>query len=195
MKNEPVETKSTPNSKTPSNGKSKSTTNLNGSKSALNVKKEKIEPQTPTSTPIKSTPSKSNKGKKRSADESLKTEETPKKKKKKEEEEEVWRWWEEKKYEDGRKWTSLEHKGPLFEPPYVPLPSSIEFFYNGSPIKLRPESEEVMTFYAKMLDHDYTKKDIFNENFFRDWRTVSKTLSSMREILNHLIKSQIVHVR
>ena len=39
-------------------------------------------------------------------------------------------------------------------------------------MKLRPESEEVMTFYAKMLDHDYTKKDIFNENFFRDWRTV-----------------------
>ncbi len=28
-----------------------------------------------------------------------------------------------------------------------------------------------------MLDHDYTKKDIFNDNFFRDWRTVCKKLN------------------
>ena len=29
---------------------------------------------------------------------------------------------------------------------------------------------KVATFYAKMLDHDYTQKDIFNKNFFEDWR-------------------------
>ena len=31
-------------------------------------------------------------------------------------------------------------------------------------------AEEVATFYSKMLEHDYTKKDIFNNNFFEDWR-------------------------
>lgn len=39
-------------------------------------------------------------------------------------------------------------------------------------MKLSASAEEVMTFYAKMLDHDYTKKSQFNDNFFRDWKTV-----------------------
>ncbi|CAF5021142.1 unnamed protein product, partial [Rotaria sp. Silwood1] len=34
-------------------------------------------------------------------------------------------------YTDGRKWTTLEHKGPLFPPPYESLPHNIKFFYNG----------------------------------------------------------------
>ena len=40
-------------------------------------------------------------------------------------------------------------------------------------MKLQPESEEVMTFYAKMLNHDYTSKKDFNKNFFSDWRKVN----------------------
>lgn len=82
----------------------------------------------------------------------------------------VWKWWEEKKYEDGRKWTTLEHKGPVFDPGYTPLPSDVPFYYNGERMQLCPDSEEVMTFYARMIDHDYTKKDSFNTNFFNDWR-------------------------
>lgn len=31
---------------------------------------------------------------------------------------------------------------------------------------------QVATFFAKMLDHDYTKKDIFVQNFWNDWRKV-----------------------
>ena len=27
-------------------------------------------------------------------------------------------------------------------------------------------------FYARMLDHDYTTRDLFNKNFFKDWRKV-----------------------
>ncbi|XP_077581842.1 DNA topoisomerase I, like isoform X2 [Stigmatopora nigra] len=38
------------------------------------------------------------------------------------------------------------------------------------PLKLSPEAEEVATFFAKMLDHEYTSKDIFRKNFFKDWR-------------------------
>ncbi|KAI2650035.1 DNA topoisomerase 1 [Labeo rohita] len=82
------------------------------------------------------------------------------KKKAKNEPEEKWKWWEEEKYTDGSKWRFLEHKGPVFPPPYEPLPDRIRFYYD----------EEVATFYAKMLDHEYTTKDIFRKNFFKDWR-------------------------
>jgi len=32
------------------------------------------------------------------------------------------------------------------------------------------KAEEAAGFFAKMLDHDYTKKRIFCDNFFQDWR-------------------------
>lgn len=43
-------------------------------------------------------------------------------------------------------------------------------------MRLSPEAEEVATFFAKMLDHEYTTKDIFRKNFFKDWRKVGKIL-------------------
>uniref|UniRef100_A0A671MA97 DNA topoisomerase 1 n=1 Tax=Sinocyclocheilus anshuiensis TaxID=1608454 RepID=A0A671MA97_9TELE len=79
-------------------------------------------------------------------------------------------WWEEEKCTDGSKWRFLEHKGPVFPPPYEPLPDHIRFYYDGKAMKLSPGAEEVATFYAKMLDHEYTTKDIFRKNFFKDWR-------------------------
>lgn len=39
-------------------------------------------------------------------------------------------------------------------------------------MKLSAPAEEVATFFAKMLDHEYTTKDIFRKNFFKDWRKV-----------------------
>ena len=42
----------------------------------------------------------------------------------------------------------------------------------GKPMKLSKKAEEAATFFAKMLDHDYTTKDIFCKNFFEDWRKV-----------------------
>ncbi|XP_008408759.1 DNA topoisomerase I, like [Poecilia reticulata] len=92
------------------------------------------------------------------------------KKKAKQEPEEKWKWWEEERYTDGVKWKFLEHKGPVFAPPYEPLPSNVKFYYDGKSMKLSPEAEEVATFFAKMLDHEYTTKDIFRKNFFKDWR-------------------------
>ncbi|XP_065366156.1 DNA topoisomerase 1 [Calliphora vicina] len=93
-----------------------------------------------------------------------------KKEKKDEEEDEVWRWWEEEKREDGVKWNSLEHKGPVFAPPYERVPKNVRFFYNGKPMQLSEETEECATFYSKMLNHDYCTKQIFNDNFFKDFR-------------------------
>ncbi|XP_063155792.1 DNA topoisomerase I, mitochondrial isoform X2 [Candoia aspera] len=77
--------------------------------------------------------------------------------------------WEEEKQDDGVKWHQLHHKGPYFAPPYEPLPSSVKFFYNGRPMKLSRAAEEVATFFAKMLDHEYAGKKIFRDNFFCDW--------------------------
>lgn len=39
--------------------------------------------------------------------------------------------WEEEKKEDGVKWKFLEHKGPMFAPPYERLPSNIRMMYDG----------------------------------------------------------------
>ncbi|XP_078047076.1 DNA topoisomerase 1 isoform X2 [Augochlora pura] len=80
--------------------------------------------------------------------------------------------WEEEKKNDGTKWTFLEHKGPVFAPAYDPLPPDVKFYYNGKEMKLSQDTEEVATFYARMLDHDYTTKPAFNTNFFHDWREV-----------------------
>ncbi|ETE72289.1 DNA topoisomerase 1, partial [Ophiophagus hannah] len=93
-----------------------------------------------------------------------------KKKKTKKEEEQKWKWWEEERYPEGIKWKFLEHKGPVFAPAYEPLPENVKFYYDGKVMKLRPKAEEVATFFAKMLDHEYTTKDIFRKNFFKDWR-------------------------
>ncbi|CAH1104577.1 unnamed protein product [Psylliodes chrysocephalus] len=107
-------------------------------------------------------------------------------KKKEEEEVEVWKWWEEEKKDEGVKWKFLEHKGPVFAPPYEPLPKSVKFKYNGKVVELSPEAEEVAGFYGKMLDHDYTTKDVFNKNFFKDWRKVMN--EEERELITDLQK-------
>ncbi|XP_060734153.1 DNA topoisomerase 1 isoform X3 [Tachysurus vachellii] len=91
-------------------------------------------------------------------------------KKKEEEEQQRWRWWEEEKYADGIKWKFLEHNGPYFPPEYQPLPDNVKFYYDGKPVKLSLAAEEVALFFAQMLDHEYTTKDVFRDNFFADWR-------------------------
>uniref|UniRef100_A0A8D0AV34 DNA topoisomerase I n=1 Tax=Sander lucioperca TaxID=283035 RepID=A0A8D0AV34_SANLU len=78
--------------------------------------------------------------------------------------------WEEEKYEDGVKWKFLEHKGPFFPPEYQPLPDNVNFYYGGKKVKLSPAAEEVALYFAQMLDHEYTTKKVFRENFFKDWR-------------------------
>uniref|UniRef100_A0A8C5EKY3 DNA topoisomerase I n=1 Tax=Gouania willdenowi TaxID=441366 RepID=A0A8C5EKY3_GOUWI len=86
-----------------------------------------------------------------------------------EDDEEEFRW-EEERSTDGSKWRFLEHNGPVFAPSYEPLPDKVKFFYDGKHMKLSPPAEEVATFFAKMLDHEYSTKDIFRKNFFKDWR-------------------------
>ncbi|KAJ8010610.1 hypothetical protein DPEC_G00076860 [Dallia pectoralis] len=103
-----------------------------------------------------------------------------------------WKWWEEDNSNNGKKWSTLEHKGPLFPPEYEPLPDNVCFVYNGKPMKLSLAAEEVATFYGKMLDHEYTTKSVFQENFFNDWR--EEMTKEEREQINKLSKCDFSHI-
>lgn len=63
-------------------------------------------------------------------------------------------------------------QGPYFAPAYESLPTSVQFRYNGKVMPLSTDAEEAAGFFAKMLDHEYTTKDVFCKNFFQDWRKV-----------------------
>ncbi|XP_027668783.1 DNA topoisomerase I, mitochondrial isoform X2 [Falco biarmicus] len=100
--------------------------------------------------------------------------------------------WEEEKKEDGVKWTQLEHRGPYFAPLYEPLPDNVQFYYDGKPLKLSLATEEIATFYAKMLDHEYTTKEVFQNNFFNDWR--KEMTSEEQEIIKDLDKCDFTKI-
>lgn len=53
-------------------------------------------------------------------------------------------------------------------------------------MKLSEAAEEVASFYAKMLTHDYTTMEAFNKNFMKDWRKVMN--SQERELITDLKK-------
>merc|ERR1712241_239196 len=75
---------------------------------------------------------------------------------------------------DDSRWEFLEHSGPLFPPPYEPLPKNVHFCYNNTKITLSQPAEEVASMYGEILFENYelTKNDLFNENFFKDWQDV-----------------------
>ncbi|KAJ0989750.1 hypothetical protein J5N97_008106 [Dioscorea zingiberensis] len=70
----------------------------------------------------------------------------------------------------GQKWTTLQHNGVIFPPLYKP--HGIKMLYNGQPVDLSPEQEEVATMFAVMKDTDYATKPKFIENFMNDWRQI-----------------------
>lgn len=71
---------------------------------------------------------------------------------------------------EGQKWTTLEHSGVIFPPPYKP--HGVKMLYKGKPVDLTPQQEEVATMYAVMLDTEYMNKQQFRENFMNDWRKI-----------------------
>ena len=56
----------------------------------------------------------------------------------------------------------------------------------GKVMKLSEPTEEVAGFYARMLDHDYTTKEVFNKNFFNDWKKVGCYCYTAIEFYIHL---------
>ena len=58
-----------------------------------------------------------------------------------------------KKDDRSVKWQTLEHGGVLFPPEYTP--HGVKLKYDGVPVDLEPEQEEVATMFAAMLETDY----------------------------------------
>lgn len=85
-------------------------------------------------------------------------------------EEEEYRWWEAPRNDGTTKWTTLEHNGVIFPPPYQPLPKTVGMRYNGTPISMDPAAEEVAGFFGAMLNSTLNVENpTFQRNFFEDF--------------------------
>lgn len=93
-----------------------------------------------------------------------------------EDEEAEFRWWDApKKEDDSIKWTTLEHNGVLFPPPYEPLPKNVKLLYDGSPLELQPDAEEAAGFFGSMLHQPHhVENPVFQKNFFNDFKEIVK---------------------
>ncbi|XP_020025962.1 DNA topoisomerase I, mitochondrial isoform X1 [Castor canadensis] len=100
--------------------------------------------------------------------------------------------WEEEKSKDRVRWRQLEHRGPYFVPAYEPLPDGVRIVYDGKPVKLSLAAEEVATLYGKMLHQEYTTKEVFQNNFFNDWR--KEMTEEERELIKHLDKCDFTEI-
>lgn len=91
-------------------------------------------------------------------------------------EEEEYRWWEDPTKGDGtQKWTTLEHAGVVFPPPYEPLPKNVHMRYDGKPVKMAPEAEEIAGFFGAMLNSTHNVENpTFQKNFFDDFTKMLK---------------------
>jgi DNA topoisomerase-1 len=113
----------------------------------------------------------------------VKVEDSPAKKAKgkkddSEEAEEIYRWWDApKKEDDSIKWDTLEHNGVIFPPAYEPLPKNVKLLYDGVPLTLSLEAEEIAGFFGAMLNSTHNVENpTFQKNFFEDFtEEVKKT--------------------
>ena len=103
-------------------------------------------------------------------------------------------WWEEDEVDDFsiKKWNSLEHKGVIFPPEYIP--HGIPIFYDGEPVILTSEQEEVCSWWASILGSEWETKEIFRKNFEKNFLNlfgpdhIVKSLDKcdMKKIAEHL---------
>ncbi|OJI96259.1 hypothetical protein ASPVEDRAFT_35621 [Aspergillus versicolor CBS 583.65] len=110
---------------------------------------------------------------------------TPVKKEESEEaeEEEEYKWWEDPTKGDGTiKWRTLEHNGVVFPPPYEPLPKNVKMKYNGIPVDLHPDAEEVAGFFGGMLNSTQNVENpTFQKNFFTDFKAILKKTGGAKD--------------
>ncbi|KAL2041401.1 hypothetical protein N7G274_005783 [Stereocaulon virgatum] len=93
-----------------------------------------------------------------------------------EEEEDEYHWWEDPTKGDGtKKWDTLEHAGVVFPPPYQPLPKNVQMRYDGIPVRMAPEAEEIAGFFGAMLNSTHNVENpTFQKNFFEDFTKMLK---------------------
>ena len=132
------------------------------SKKAAPAKSKKAKVESPS-------PKKAAKGK------VVKKEETAEPDEDEDEEDEV-RWWEDPTKGDGtNKWETLQHSGVVFPPAYEPLPKNVKMRYDGVPITLHPDAEEVAGFFGGMLNSTHNVENpTFQKNFFGDFKDIIK---------------------
>ncbi|EMC94985.1 hypothetical protein BAUCODRAFT_34984 [Baudoinia panamericana UAMH 10762] len=87
-------------------------------------------------------------------------------------EEEEYRWWEDPAKGDGTiKWTTLEHNGVVFPPEYEPLPKHVKMLYDGVPVTMHPDAEEIAYGFGSMLNSTHNVENpTFQKNFFGDFK-------------------------
>lgn len=89
-------------------------------------------------------------------------------------------WWEDDVEDQStEKWNSLEHHGVMFPPLYQP--HHVPLLYNGEPVVLTPEQEEIASMWASVVGGEWETKEIFRKNFEKNW------LKSLGE--NHAVKT------
>lgn len=89
-----------------------------------------------------------------------------------EDEEEEYRWWEDPTKGDGTiKWKTLEHNGVIFPPEYEPLPKNVKMLYDGQPVTLERDAEEIAYAFGSMLNSTHNVENpVFQRNFFADFK-------------------------
>ena len=95
------------------------------------------------------------------------------------------RWWEKSSSgptgeEDSLKWETLEHRGLLFTPDYVP--HGVPLVYDGEQVQLGAEAEEVASFFASTLGTDWCEKKKFRENFWSDFTSLLPSGSKIKKL-------------
>lgn len=100
---------------------------------------------------------------------------TLKKSERLEEARKAYKWWEAPKLPNGINWQYLEHPGMNFPPAYKR--HNIPLKYDGQPVELTAEQEEVASFYAAMPEDgpqlgNPKTRPIFQRNFFEDFKEV-----------------------
>ncbi|KAL5335136.1 hypothetical protein BJX70DRAFT_333390 [Aspergillus crustosus] len=100
-----------------------------------------------------------------------------------EEDEEEYKWWEDPTKGDGTiKWRTLEHNGVVFPPPYEPLPKNVKLKYDGIPVNLHLDAEEVAGFFGGMLNSTQNVENpTFQKNFFTDFKDILKKTGGAKD--------------
>jgi hypothetical protein len=90
----------------------------------------------------------------------------------------AYKWWEAEDLPHGVNWRQLEHPGILFPAAYVS--HHVPLLYDGQPVELTVEQEEIATFYAAIPDDgpqlgNPKTRQVFQQNFFVDFKATLGT--------------------
>jgi DNA topoisomerase-1 len=100
-----------------------------------------------------------------------------------------------KQFGGSKKWITLFHNGVMFPGEYIQ--HNIPIIYQGKEIFLQSKAEELATLYAKCSETEYIKNNLFNKNFWHDWKKVLeiKEIISLENcdfslIYNHIVEEK-----